>query len=154
MNVAARSMTGFSEARAEDGEFAVQVGIRSVNHRSLDIKLRSPQEAARLGMRIRKAIRQRVRRGSLHVTIEVDFPPASAARVDRALILARVDAMRQIADICGVPAQPDPHALASLPGAVLHERAEIPQEKLESLVAAGLDRALALLDRAQWHILS
>ena len=46
------SMTGFAEASAENGDFAITIGIRSVNHRSLDIKLKLPAAAAALESRI------------------------------------------------------------------------------------------------------
>ncbi len=142
----ARSMTGFSEARADDGDLAVRVAIRSVNHRSLDIKLKIPQEAAWLETRVRRAIRQRVRRGSLYVTIELDCRSDSAPRVDGALIRSRVDALRQIARICGVPAKPDPHQLMILPGALLQDEPDFDQKKLAGLAVEGLDRGLMILD--------
>ena len=61
----ARSMTGFADAKADDGAFSVNVTIRSVNHRSLDLKLRVPAKAGRLERRIRGMIRERLRRGSI-----------------------------------------------------------------------------------------
>ena len=142
-------MTGFAEARAEDSDFAVNVAIRSVNHRSLDIKLRGPQRAPWLETRLRRLIRQRVRRGSLHVTIELVFPPGSAARVDDELIRARLDALRQVSEICGVPARPDPHQLISLPGALVQDRPELERKRLESVVVEGLERGLEILHRVR-----
>ena len=142
-------MTGFAEARAEDSDFAVNVGIRSVNHRSLDIKLRGPQQAPWLETRLRKEIRQRVRRGSLYVTIELVFPTESALRVDDEFIRARLAALRRVSEICGVPAQPDPHQLISLAGAVVRERPELDRKRLESVVVEGLERGLEILDRVR-----
>lgn len=142
-------MTGFSEARAEHSDFAVKVAIRSVNHRSLEIKLRSPQEMGWLESRIRKQIRQIVRRGSLYVTVELVFHADSVARVDEVLIKARMDALRQISEICGVPVKPDPHQLMSLPGAVIRERPELERERIESVVLEGLARGIAILNRVR-----
>ena len=64
-------MTGFAEARAESGEHAVTVTIRAVNHRSLDIKVRVTNGAARLEAGIRRKIRQQVRRGSVQVNLDL-----------------------------------------------------------------------------------
>ena len=144
--MAAHSMTGFAEARAEDSDFEVNVAIRSVNHRSLDIKLRGPQQAHWLETRLRREIRRRVRRGSLYVTIEVDFRTESALRVDDEFIRARLDALRRVSEICGVPAQPDPHQLVGLAGAVVQHRPEINRKRLEILVLEGLERGLEILD--------
>ena len=147
--MAAQSMTGFAEARAADSDFAVNVVIRSVNHRSLDIKLRGPQQAPWLETRLRREIRQRVRRGSLYVTIELVFPAESAVRVDDEFIRARLDALRRVSEICGVPAQPDPHQLVSLAGAVVQDRPELDRKRLEIVVLKGLERGLEMLDRVR-----
>ncbi len=146
---AARSMTGFAEAKAECGDFSVGISIRSVNHRSLDLKLRVPARASRLERDVRRAIRKRVRRGSIQVTIELHSGGPSVTRLDRGLIEARLGALQQIAELCGVEARPDPNLLLNLPGTFVTEESQIPEEKLESLVAAALDQALSVLDTAR-----
>ena len=143
------SMTGFAEASAENGDFAITIGIRSVNHRSLDIKLKLPAAAAALESRIRRAIRHTVRRGSLHVAVRLESRGAAAVRIDRQLVAARLDALRQIGELCGVDARPDPNTLISLPGVFLMETEKIESGPLEELVDEGLDRALNQLNRTR-----
>lgn len=142
-------MTGFADAKAEDGAFSVSVAIRSVNHRSLDLKLRIPARACGLERRIRAMIRERLRRGSIQVSVEQGGSGPLVTRIDRELVEARIDALRQVAELCGVEARPDPNFVLGLPGSFVAEECEVPDEKLESLAVAALDQALCALDRAR-----
>ena len=142
-------MTGFAEARAESGEHAVTVTIRAVNHRSLDIKVRVTNGAARLEAGIRRKIRQQVRRGSVQVNLEVSTDGRLTGSVDREAVEARLDAFRQVADLCGTDVPPDPNVLLSLPRIFQAERAEIPADTLAELVATCIDRAMPAFDRSR-----
>ena len=142
-------MTGFGEASAENGGCAVSVGIRSVNHRSLDIKFKLPPEAANLESSMRRAIRRRVLRGSLHVAVRLDSRGAAIVRIDRQLVEARLDAMRQLGKLCGFDARPDPNTLINLPGVLLMETPKIESGSLGALIDEGLDRALEQLNQSR-----
>ena len=145
----ARSMTGFADAKAEEGGFSVSVTIRSVNHRSLDLKLRVPAKAGRLEQHIRGMIRERLRRGSIQVTIEQRFDGPLVSRIDRELVRARIEALREVAELCGVDTRPDPNLVLGLPGSLVSDEREMSDDKLESLVSAALDHALRELDLAR-----
>ena len=146
---APRSMTGFAEVSKTEGVLAVRVAIRSVNHRSLDLKLRVPSEAAALETAMRSAVRRVVRRGSLQVTVELLAQGVAEARVDREFIESRLDALREIAKICQQVARPDPHVLLRLPGAFAAEKPSIPADLLERLVLGSLGEALVELQRVR-----
>ena len=143
------SMTGFGQASAEHGEFAISIAIRSVNHRSLEIKLKLPSEAATHESRIRRAIRAAVRRGSLHVAVRLESRGAAAVRIDWHLVEARLEALRQIGELCGMDARPDPNTLIDLPGVFLTGLAKIESGSLEKLIDEGLGRALDQLNRTR-----
>jgi uncharacterized protein (TIGR00255 family) len=64
-----RSMTGHGRGVAEGVGRRVTVEIRAVNHRFLDLKLRSPWLDARVEDGITAALRKRVERGAFTVTI-------------------------------------------------------------------------------------
>ena len=145
----ARSMTGFAEARVEAGDHAVSLIVRSVNNRSLDIRVRAPSRVARLETGIRRKVREHVRRGSVQISLEVHSDGPLAAQIDLAAVKARLEGFRQVADLCGVDDRPDPNALLALPGILQTGRPEIPDETLEALVADCLDRALSAFDGAR-----
>ena len=79
------SMTGFGRAVVDSGGRRVAVEIRSVNHRALDVKLRSRMLAAACEVEIIRAVREALRRGAVQVSVEEDtggpLPQFSPERV-------------------------------------------------------------------------
>ncbi|MDO4558912.1 MAG: YicC/YloC family endoribonuclease [Planctomycetia bacterium] len=65
------SMTGFCEAGRAEGELSVTVRIRSVNNRYLKLSLKVPDRYASLEPEIEAIVRNRVRRGTVQVTVDV-----------------------------------------------------------------------------------
>src|SRR5262245_66253358 len=63
------SMTGFGRATAEAGERRLHVEIRSLNHRGLDLKIRSREPDAFCDHEIGRAVRAAVERGTVVVQI-------------------------------------------------------------------------------------
>lgn len=145
----AHSMTGYAQASAGPDEFSIAVVIRSVNHRSLDLQLRVPAELNAYEALIRRKVRECVRRGSLQVMVEFGVHCQPRARIDRGLIEARLDALRQIASLCGVEVRPDPNMLLQLPGSLVMDQVEIPRAKLEPWLLQALDSALGQLNEAR-----
>ncbi len=84
------SMTGFGQAAGENNRFRCSVHLRSVNHRFLDVALRLREELRAGEAEIRELVTQKLQRGRVEVTIEVetialDLPQI---RVDEAMIVA------------------------------------------------------------------
>jgi uncharacterized protein (TIGR00255 family) len=122
-----RSMTGFGQARCSLFGQQVQIDIRSVNHRYGEIAVRLPRAWTHYEDLLKKTINQSVRRGKVDVTIEVTAgsEASKAARLDWALLDGYRDAVRQIADRYGLPAEVSVQELLSVPGAVAFvEKAE------------------------------
>ena len=74
-------MTGFGSGRREQGAVQVQVELRSVNHRYLKISAHVPDELAWSQHKIEQRIRQRVERGSISLSLEVDVASQAARPV-------------------------------------------------------------------------
>lgn len=66
-----KSMTGFGRGVAENQRFTVEVEIKSVNHRFLDIQLRSPKQVNAYEQELRKIIKERLPRGRVDVFVTV-----------------------------------------------------------------------------------
>jgi uncharacterized protein (TIGR00255 family) len=64
-------MTGFGEARAEEGDLRVAVSVRTVNHRNLDLVLRLPEELRPLERQISGCLGAELERGRVEVRIDV-----------------------------------------------------------------------------------
>lgn len=76
--MAIASMTGFARAEAALGAHSWAWEIRSVNGRSLDIRMRTPVGYDRSGEAARKALTASVRRGACHVSLVVASASATA----------------------------------------------------------------------------
>lgn len=80
-------MTGYGRGRAEADGRRVEVEIRSVNHRYLDIKLRGANLDGSIEEQLSSSVRSRLARGSIAVTVRVvgaSAEPAITVDMDRA----------------------------------------------------------------------
>jgi uncharacterized protein (TIGR00255 family) len=79
------SMTGFGRAARDWEGRRLVVEIRSVNHRALDIKVRSRSLTAECEIEILRAVRTALRRGAVQVSVDEEaserLPPLSPERV-------------------------------------------------------------------------
>jgi uncharacterized protein (TIGR00255 family) len=92
-----KSMTGYGEGAAEIERTRITVQLRSLNHRHLDLQLRSPREYLPFEEEIRKAIREKVRRGRIEAFIGRTSikRPARKIELNEELLGEYVRAMRQ-----------------------------------------------------------
>jgi uncharacterized protein (TIGR00255 family) len=111
------SMTGAGEGVAAAGESACRVELRVVNNRFLKLALRSRDALVPLEPRIEAAIRGRVRRGAVQMTLEVTGPALPAGRrFDRDQLAAYLD---DLEDFCGshrIPMPTSIDGILALPG--------------------------------------
>ncbi len=69
MKISTLSMTGFGSASSSSAEAAIEVEIRSVNHKFLDISLKMPRSYGPIEAEIRSTISKALDRGRVEVTI-------------------------------------------------------------------------------------
>ena len=89
-----KSMTGFASLTREADDVTVTITARSVNHRYLDLHVRTPQSLQALEGRIREPVQRLVARGRVEITIATRraAPPGVDVQVDESLIAALVQA--------------------------------------------------------------
>src|SRR5262249_46840306 len=75
-----KSMTGFAAVSREDERATVAVTVRAVNHRYLDLQVRSPQSLAALEPDIRALVAKHVARGRVELSVSVQL--RQVARLD------------------------------------------------------------------------
>jgi uncharacterized protein (TIGR00255 family) len=67
-----KSMTGYGTAKFNDGEIDLQIEIKSVNSRYLDLRVYLPREINYYEAELRKTIASRLRRGAIDVRININ----------------------------------------------------------------------------------
>jgi uncharacterized protein (TIGR00255 family) len=83
-----KSMTGFASVTREDEIAALNVTIRAVNHRYLDVQVRVPAALSDQEARIRSVLQQTVARGRLEVAVSMQFrrPPVPEVELNEAFV--------------------------------------------------------------------
>lgn len=144
--MAIRSMTGYAQVKsqASDGSLFV-LSLKSVNHRFLDPQLRLPPEMDELEIRIRRVLKERLARGHVEVTLNLERRAGEGFELNRDLVAGYVAAYRKAAAEFGAPGEPDLNVILRIPGALLSSAAI--DGNFEAAVLAALDQAIAKLNR-------
>ena len=149
--MAIRSMTGFAQVKgttlARDGAPAVgfTLSLKSVNHRFLDVHLRLPGDTDALEMKLRRALKEKLARGHVEVTLAIDGSNGQQTTINRPLVEGYVHAFRQAAREFGIVGDPDLNAVFRIPGA-LTGSAQAGSEQLDEPVLEALDAAIRRLN--------
>ena len=95
-----RSMTGFGRGEYSDEISKVTVEIRSVNHRYLDIYVKMPRRYSFDEETIKSAIKERVHRGKVEVSVSVDNVGRSDSdvRLDKELAARYYSVLSELRD--------------------------------------------------------
>ncbi len=145
------SMTGYGAATIDlgEGKGRLQVTVRSVNHRNLDLRFRLGSDIGALEMVMRKGIQERLRRGHVDVSLQRDrsVQSESVVRVDEGLAQQLGSALERLNDVSGVDAVIDLGTVARFPGVITVESVHdmTLDEGHEGQLRAGLTEALDAL---------
>lgn len=113
-------MTGYGRGAAENKHAAAEVELRSVNGKTLNLKLRMPPDRLELESELDGLVRQRIERGSVHGVLRVRLLRGSAASPDPQALAQHLKDWRRLQKELGLQAQdPSLSELLSLPGAFL-----------------------------------
>lgn len=135
------SMTGHGQSQHSADGVSVWAEVRSVNNRFLKVTISSSDRLAELEANIRQTVGEHVRRGTVHVNLEIHRETASEAISINTELLERLH--RQVLAI-----DPDSRAgaLIDIPGVVESGLPERPDgTALWSAVAPALEEALGQL---------
>jgi uncharacterized protein (TIGR00255 family) len=93
------SMTGFARAEGEAAGVAWVWEIKSVNGRSLDLRLRLPSGYDAAEAQLRAALGGRFRRGNLSATLSVDRTRPPSVRINKELLAQIGAALQEVAGV-------------------------------------------------------
>jgi uncharacterized protein (TIGR00255 family) len=139
-------MTGFGSGRARVQDEELTVELKSLNHKFCEVKVRLPRELSALEPLVTKAVKDRLARGAVEVSVRRQTPGATASAPQVDLALAR-EYHRALTELAQAISSREPIALrdvASLPGVLrIEERgidAESAQRALEQALAEALEK--------------
>jgi uncharacterized protein (TIGR00255 family) len=141
------SMTGYASLR---GMVRDQVGfilsMKSVNHRFLDLSFRMPSYCDGLEAQMRRMLKERLRRGHVDVTLQLERRANSEIQLNAALLGAYMQAYREAAESNGLAYEPDLNAMLRIPGMMTAE-SSVGADELAGLEAAVLAQVGVLVEK-------
>jgi uncharacterized protein (TIGR00255 family) len=139
------SMTGFARIAGRVSEtLGFSLSLKSVNHRFLDLHMRLPQGSEGIEMELRRVLKEKLRRGHIEVTLNLERSQKAEAGYDHALVAAYVEAFRAAAAEHRLTAEPDLNSVFRLPGVLMAESRNS-EEELKGLEEAVLRETNALV---------
>ena len=78
-----KSMTGFASLTREGENATVTVTVKGVNHRFLDLQLRTPPALAAIESRLRAIVQGRVARGRIEIAVTIQSRRQAGRNVER-----------------------------------------------------------------------
>jgi uncharacterized protein (TIGR00255 family) len=111
------SMTGFARISGRVSEsLGFTLSLKSVNHRFLDLHMRLPSGTESLEMQLRRELKQKLVRGHIEVTLNIDRGQRAETSYDAALVEVYLSAFRAASAQHGLPGNPDLNSILRLPG--------------------------------------
>ena len=147
-----KSMTGFASLTRDEASAMISVTIRAVNHRFLDVQVRSPSSLSAIESRLRALVQQHVARGRVEVAISVQSrlgQPMVDIAVNEAVIEGLSSALERARERGLVVGGLTPGDLLRFPQAisVTERKEDAPDAAIPPAVEAALAAALIDLDQ-------
>lgn len=113
------SMTGFGDARQEQGDHSVSVEVRTINSRHLKVNLRTSEGYGSLDAKIESILRQTIRRGTVYANVRVRrLSAADDYRINADVLTTYLDQLQRVAAGRDLDERLRLEPLAQLPGVV------------------------------------
>jgi uncharacterized protein (TIGR00255 family) len=141
-----RSMTGFGAGRGAAGAEALDVEVRSVNHKFCEVKARLPRELAALEPDAVKLVKERLARGGVDLSVRRAGPAGGVApRVDLALAEAYARAFEELRKRLGLAGGPSLADVAAADGVIRLDEPALDLDAARAALRAALGAALDAL---------
>lgn len=143
-----RSMTGYGQAEGPVGANRVHVEVRTVNHRFFSPSIKLPTAFGKWEAEVREAMRLRVARGHVTLTVRIDRTEAASAVIDEVRFAAIVTQLRTLHDRYALEGPVDLASVLRMPDVIASPRDDDDTGTAAELVAV-VNAALARLDAAR-----
>ena len=139
-----KSMTGFGKTQITDQGYEVSCEIKGVNHRFLDFHCRLPRRYAALEEPIKSQIKNRIARGRIEVTVNIDKIEDSqrTIKVDKGLAIAYYKSLKDLAEYLNISPEIKLLDVFRLPDVFTLTDEEEDLDRVWMVVEKALDQAL------------
>ncbi len=146
-----KSMTGYGEASQNLHGARITVQIRSVNHRHLDLQIRTPREYLSFEEEIRKLLREKISRGRIDLFVNRYAAKGQMRQLemDESLISQFISGVAQIKKKFKVGGEVDVALVSNIPNVFHVREVEIDSKSERETVFKALNSALKKLDQSR-----
>lgn len=139
-----RSMTGFGKAQSINKNIEVEIEVRSVNSRFLDLSIRLPNTLSAFEMSIRDKIKEKVIRGKVTVYANLKILPSDESQtvIDNSKILERYNQLKSVKELLKFNEDIKLSHLLTIGELFEVDLNKIDEKKLLNLISKTLDHAL------------
>ncbi|MBM4332211.1 MAG: YicC family protein [Deltaproteobacteria bacterium] len=144
-----KSMTGYGRGEWEGDGQRVDVEVKSFNHRYCDVVPHLPRRLNSLEGQVRSLIKQRVARGRIEVSVQIDNTSQAEQKLELDVNLARDIhlALKTLQENLGIPGEIRLEILASFKEIFSRKEVETNLEKEWAALHAALETALSGLEK-------
>jgi len=147
-----RSMTGYGFGEAESDSLKVRVEIRSLNHRFCEVNVRMPKELVALEGKLRKEVKQKLRRGRLDVFVDLEREGEQEYELctNLSLVASYLKELRKIKEEFNLGGKINIEAIWAIPHLI--QLKPLPQKvepEVENLLMEALQKAIRSLEEAR-----
>ncbi len=146
-----KSMTGYGRAVATAGDRTFRAECRSVNHRYLELSIRTPSALNAYEPVIRAKAQEHLARGrvEIRVTDETGDSPRARINVDQALARSYLDALSELELLAGTTAIDRVGWLSKCDGVLCAAENDDDEELVAGLIVEAVEGALQSLNEAR-----
>ena len=139
----ANSMTGFGRGEASGSGYQFSIELKSVNHRFLEIMVRTPRNFSSFEERIRKTLQDKFQRGRIevHVNVVETEERKRLVKVDNDLALSYDKTLKDLALTLHTAYETDIYRLVTFPEVLSVVEPEIDLDALWETCAKALEKA-------------
>jgi len=144
-----KSMTGYGRGEWPEGEKRVEVEVKSFNHRYLDISPHLPRRLNSLEAQVRNLIKQRISRGRVEVSVQIDDSSLVEQKLELDIALAQDYhlALKTLQRELGTPGEIRLETLANFRDIFTRKEVETDLEKEWASLQIALEAALRSLEQ-------
>ena len=144
-----KSMTGFGRGEANDGKRNITVEIKTVNHRYSDITVKMPRRYSFVEDKVKKTIKENIKRGKVDVSIMVENITESDINISLNKMVAAqyIENLNELKNDFSVEGDIDLKLLAGLPEIMRQVPDVEDEEEMTRCILAPVSEAAANLEK-------
>jgi len=133
-------MTGFGSAEKN----GLRVEIRSLNHRFMDITIKTPSGLSQYDLALRNMLKERFQRGKFDVTVSTENHVATQVTVNKETAKKIYSAFQELQKELSIPGQIDINILAGYEKLLIEEKSEYDVDTLYAAFHEAISRLEAM----------